>query len=86
MLASKGDNSVEKLHNPTSDFSISLIVYTTDWELHLLVINLEGSIYYFINNIWYKYTGITKQKDKYLMADKKLRIHWKLKIEQHKHH
>jgi hypothetical protein len=49
----------------------SLIVYTTDWELHLLVINLKWSIYYFINNIWYKYTGITKQKDKYLMADKK---------------
>jgi hypothetical protein len=43
-------------------------------------------LYYFINNIWYKYTGITKQKDKYLMADKKLRIHWKLKIEQQKHH
>ena len=55
----------------------SLIVYTTDWELHLLVINLKGSMYYFINNIWYKYTGIIKQKDKYLMADKKLRIHRK---------
>jgi hypothetical protein len=51
----------------------SLNVYTTDWELHLLVINLKGSIYYFINNIWYKYAGITKQKEKYLMADKKLR-------------
>ena len=53
-----------------------MIVYTTDWELHLLVINLKGSIYYFINNIWYKYTGMTKQKDKYLMADKKLRIQY----------
>ena len=62
------------------------IVYTTDWELPLLVISLKGSIYYLINNIWYKYTGITKQKDNYLMADKKLRIHRKLKIEQHKHH
>jgi hypothetical protein len=40
----------------------SLIVYTTHWELHLLVINLKGSIYYFINNIWYKYTGIQKQR------------------------
>ena len=29
---------------------------------------------------------ITKQKDKYLMADKKLRIHRKVKIEQHKYH
>ena len=68
-------------------FSIlaSLIVYTTDWELHIFEINLKGSMYYFINNMWYKYTGITKQKDKYLMADKKLRIHRKLKIEQHKH-
>jgi hypothetical protein len=64
----------------------SLIIYPTDWELHLLVINLKGSIYYFINNIWYKYTGKTKQKDKYLMADKKLRIHRKLKVEQHKYH
>ena len=62
------------------------IVYTTDWELPLLVISLKGSIYYLINNIWYKYTGITKQKDNYLMADKKLRIHRKLKIVQHKHH
>jgi hypothetical protein len=40
----------------------SLIVYTTDWELHvhvvpLLVNNLKGSIYYFNHNIWYKYTG-----------------------------
>jgi hypothetical protein len=26
----------------------SLIVYTTDWELHLLVINLKGSIYSFL--------------------------------------
>jgi hypothetical protein len=60
---------------------------TTDWELPLLVISLKGSIYYFANhNIWYKYTGITKQKDKYLMADKKLRIQRKLKIELHKHH
>jgi hypothetical protein len=51
----------------------SSIVYTTDWELPLLVISLKGSIYYFANhNIWYKYTGITKQKDKYLMADKKI--------------
>jgi hypothetical protein len=63
-----------------------LIIYTTDWELHLLVINLKGSIYYFINNIWYKYTGKAKQKDKYLMADTKLRIHRKLKIEQHRYH
>jgi hypothetical protein len=39
----------------------SWIVYTTDWELQLLVISLKDSIYYFINNIWYKYTGITKQ-------------------------
>jgi hypothetical protein len=54
------------------------------WSLH--------SVYIFMKNVpkkstilWYKYTGITKQKDKYLMADKKLRIHvhWKLKIEQH---
>ena len=36
------------------------------------------------NNIWYKYTGITWQKDKYLMADKKLRIPRKLKTETHK--
>jgi hypothetical protein len=85
VLTSKGDNSVENyiLQLP---ILASLIIYTTDWELHLLVINLKGSIYYFINNIWYKYTGKTKQKDKYLMADKKLRIHRKLKIEQHKYH
>ena len=54
MLTSKGDNSGEKLHNPTSDFSIFVCL-----QLHLLVINLKGSIYYFINNIWYKYAGIT---------------------------
>jgi hypothetical protein len=65
----------------------SSIVYTTDWDLPLLVISLKGSIYYFINNIWYKYTGISKQKDIYLLADKKLWIHRKLKINvQHKHH
>ena len=55
-------------------------------QIKLLVISLKGSIYYFINNIWYKYTGITKQKNKYLMAEKNLWIHRKLKIEQHKHH
>ena len=74
MLASKGDNSTEKLHNPTLASSIA---YITDWELPFLVISLRGSLYYyfkFINNIWYKYTGITKQKDK-CMTDKKLWIH-----------
>ena len=40
----------------------SLIVYITDWELHLLVINLKGSIHYFIKNIWYKYTGTVHSK------------------------
>jgi hypothetical protein len=54
VLTSKGDNSAEKFHNPASDFSICVCL-----QLHLLVINLKGSIYYFINNIWYKYTGIT---------------------------
>jgi hypothetical protein len=49
--------------------SASLIVYTTDWELHIIG-NKSQRV-------------ITKQKNKYVMADKKLRIHWKLKIEQH---
>ena len=29
---------------------------SSDWPLHLN--SLKGSIYYFSNNIWYKYTGI----------------------------
>jgi hypothetical protein len=43
-------------------------------------------MYYFNNNAWSKYTDITYQKHKYLMVDKKLRIHRKLKIEQSKPH
>ena len=38
------------------------IVYITDWEQHLLVINLKGSIHYFIKNTWYKYTGTVHSK------------------------
>jgi hypothetical protein len=52
--------------------------------VRLKSLNLKGSIYFFNNNIWYKYTSITWQKDKYLMADKKLRIPRKLKTETHK--
>ena len=50
----------------------SSIVYTTDWELPLLVIILKGSNIYFNKNTRYKYTDVTSQKDKYLMADKTL--------------
>jgi hypothetical protein len=40
---------VEKLHNATSDFSIFDCLH---YRLKaLFVINLKGSIYYFINNI-----------------------------------
>jgi hypothetical protein len=53
-------------------------------SLRLNSLKLKGSIYYFNNNIWYKYTSITWQKDKYLMADNKLRIPRKLKTETHK--
>ena len=60
----------------------SLATVSSDWPLRLN--SLKRSIYYFNSNIWFKYTGITWQKDKYLMADKKLRIPRKLKIQTHK--
>ena len=62
----------------------SLATVSSDWPLRLISLKLKGSIYYFNNNIWYKYTSITWQKNKYLMADKKLRIPRKLKTETHK--
>jgi hypothetical protein len=40
--------------------------------LRLNSLKLKESIYYFNNNIWYKCTSLTWQKDKYLMADKKI--------------
>jgi hypothetical protein len=59
------------------------ILFTSIWKMYtknvflIWLVNFQScaaikkvSIYYFINNIWYKYTGITKQKNKYLMADK----------------
>jgi hypothetical protein len=49
---------------------------TFNWQ-----ISLKGSIHYFNNNIWYKYTGITWQKEKYLMANNNLRIHCTQKTE-----
>ena len=57
----------------------SLATVSSDYPLRLN--SLKGSIYYFNNNIWYKYTGITWQKDKHVMADKKLGIPRKLKTE-----
>jgi hypothetical protein len=60
----------------------SLATVSSDYPLRIN--SLKGSIYYFNNNIWYKYTGITWQEDKYLMAEKNLRIPRKLKTETHK--
>ena len=45
----------------------SLATVSSDWPLRLNSLKLKGSIYYFN-----KYTSITWQKDKYLMADKKI--------------
>jgi hypothetical protein len=36
-------------------------------KYHYLCLTGHYMLLYFINNIWYKYTGITKRKDKYLM-------------------
>ena len=60
----------------------SLATVSSDCPLRLNC--LKWSIYYFNNNIWYKYTGITWHKDKYLMTDNKLRIPRKLKTETYK--
>ena len=77
MLTSKGGNSAEKLHNPTSDFSIfDCLHYRLRASLHLLVINLKSNGQYIISLTIYDINiqVLPKQKDKYLMAEKKLRI------------